>query len=186
MDSYQCNETSAKALWRCSNFSKTKTVSGSISWWNCEAVSGSFSALDVIEPSVSPWSLPIVLVCKKVGSLRLCIDYRKLNEFTILDEFLIPNLTDSLFGLHGTKYFTSLDLVSGYHQIPLEDSRELTTFSTLRNHWQFKSLSFGMCNAPAAFQREIQAILSAFLSNRVIAYIDNILIMTKTFEEHIS
>ena len=144
------------------------------------------NALDIIEPSVSPWSSPIVPVQKKDGSLRLCIDYRKLNKVTIPDKFPIPNLTDSLFGLYGTKFFTSLDLVSGYHQIPLqEDSRELTAFSMPRNHWQFKSLSFGLCNAPATFQREIQAVLSAFPSNKVIAYIDDILIMTKTFEEHL-
>jgi hypothetical protein len=145
------------------------------------------NVLDIIEPSQSPWSSPIVPVRKKDGSIRLCIDYRKLNKVTIPDKHPMPNLLDSVFGLCGTKYFTSLDLVKGYYQIPLsKESREYTAFSTQRNHWQFKRLSFGLRNAPAAFQREIQAVLSAFPSNKVIAYIDDILIMGNTFAEHLT
>ena len=141
---------------------------------------------DIIETSKSPWSSPIVPVQKKDGSTRMCIDYRKLNAQTKSDKFPVPNLLDSIFGLHGTKFFTKLDLVRGYYQIPLdESSKELTAFSTQRNHWQFKRLSFGLCNAPSAFQREIQAVLKAFPSNKVIAYIDDILIMTTSFAEHL-
>lgn len=144
------------------------------------------NSLDIIEPSISPWSSPVVPVRKKDGSIRLCIDYRQLNKVTIPDKFPVPNLSDSLFGLHGTKFFTRLDLVRGYYQIPIdEQSRELTAFSTPRNHWQFKRLSFGLKNAPSAFQREIQAVLSSFPSNKVIAYIDDILIMSSTFQEHL-
>ena len=107
----------------------------------------------------------------------MCIDYRKLNSVTVPDKFPVPNLIDSIFGLKGTKFFTSLDLIRGYYQIPIdEESRHYTAFSTTRNHWQFKRLSFGLKNAPAAFQRQIQAVLSAFPSNKVIAYIDDILI----------
>ena len=124
---------------------------------------------------------------KKDGTLRLCIDYRALNKQTISDKHPIPNLTDSIFGLHGTKFFTRLDLVRGYYQIPLEESsRPYTAFSTSKNHWQFKRLSFGFKNAPAVFQREIQAVLSGFPSNKVIMFIDDILIMSDTFEEHVS
>jgi hypothetical protein len=145
------------------------------------------NALDIIEPSVSPWSAPVVPVRKKDGSIRMCIDYRQLNKVTVSDKFPVPNLSDSLFGLHGTQYFTRLDLVRGYYQIPIdEQSRELTAFSTPRNHWQFKRLSFGLKNAPAAFQREIQAVLSSFPSNRVVAYIDDILIMSNSFQEHLT
>ena len=141
---------------------------------------------DVIEPSQSPWNSPIVPVRKKDGSLRLCIDYRKLNQVTVPDKFPMPNLLDSIYGLRGIKYITSLDLVRAYHQIPLdEDSRPLTAFSTPRGHWQWKRLSFGLTNAPSSFQREIQATLSAFPSNRVIAYLDDILVMSESFEEHI-
>jgi hypothetical protein len=144
------------------------------------------NSLDIIEPSVSPWSSPVVPVRKKDGSVRMCIDYRQLNRVTIPDKFPVPNLSDSIFGLHGTKFFTRLDLVRGYYQLPIdEDSRQYTAFSTQRNHWQFKRLSFGLRNAPSAFQREIQAVLSSFPSNRVIVYIDDILIMGCTFDEHL-
>ena len=145
------------------------------------------NSLDIIEPSSSPWSSPVVPVRKKDGSIRMCIDYRKLNGVTVPDKFPMPNLADSIFGLKGTKYFTCLDLVRGYYQIPMDkDSKPYTAFSTVRNHWQFKRLSFGMRNAPSAFQRQIQAVLSTFPSNKVVAYIDDILIMGSSFEEHLS
>jgi hypothetical protein len=144
------------------------------------------NSLDIIEPSSSPWSSPVLPVRKKDGSIRMCIDYRQLNKVTIPDKFPVPNLTDSVFGLHGTKFFTRLDLVRGYYQIPIDErSRAYTAFSTPRNHWQFKRLSFGLRNALSAFQREIQAVLSTFPSNKVVAYIDDILIMSATFSEHI-
>jgi hypothetical protein len=144
------------------------------------------NSLDIIESSISPWSSPVVPVRKKDGSIRMCIDHRQLNRVTIPDKFPVPNLSDSIFGLHGTQYFTKLDLVRGYYQLPIdEESRQYTAFSTPRNHWQFKRLSFGLRNAPAAFQREIQAVLNTFPSNKVIAYIDDILIMGNSFREHL-
>ena len=145
------------------------------------------NSLDIIEPSISPWSSPVVPVRKKDGSIRMCIDYRKLNKVTVADKFPVPNLSDSIFGLQGTNFFTRLDLVRGYYQLPIDDeSKPYTAFTTNRNHWQFKRLSFGLRNAPSAFQREIQAVLSSFPSNKVIAYIDDILIMSNTFHEHVS
>lgn len=145
------------------------------------------NALDIIEPSMSPWSSPVVPIRKKDGTVRLCIDYRKLNKVTIPDKFPVPNLSDSIFGLHNTKFFTSLDLVRGYYQIPIDkESRECTAFSTPKNHWQFKRLSFGLRNAPSAFQRQIQSVLNSFPSNKVIVYIDDILIMGTSFDEHLS
>ena len=144
-------------------------------------------SLDIIEPSISPWSSPVVPVRKKDGTIRLCIDYRKLNVVTVPDKFPIPNLSDSLFGLYGTKFFTRLDLVRGYYQLPIDKaSRSYTAFSTPRNHWQFKRLSFGLRNAPSAFQREIQAVLSSLPSNKVIAYIDDILVMGNSYDEHLN
>ena len=141
---------------------------------------------DIIEPSMSPWSSPVVPVRKKDGSLRLCVDYRKLNAVTVPDKFPVPNLLDSIFGLKGAKFFSKFDLIRGYYQVPLDNnSKQYTAFSTNRNHWQFKRLSFGLRNAPSAFQREIQAVLRAFPSNKVIAYIDDILILSSSFEEHI-
>ena len=142
--------------------------------------------LDIIEPSCSPWASPIVPIRKKDGSIRLCVDYRKLNSVTKPDRFPMPNLSDLVFGLHGMMFFSTLDLVKGYYQIPLEQaSRELTAFSTPSNHFQFKRLSFGLKNAPAAFQREMQSILRGFPSRNVVIYIDDVLIMTKSFSEHL-
>ena len=143
-------------------------------------------SLDIIEPSISPWSSPVVPVIKPDKSIRLCVDYRKLNKVTIADRFPMVNLADSVFGLHGIKYFTSLDLVRGYYQLPLhEDSKKFTAFSTAYGHWQFKRLSFGLKNAPAVFQREMQRILNEFPKCKVIVYIDDILILGHSFEEHL-
>lgn len=138
--------------------------------------------LNIIEYSRSPWSSPVVPIKKKDGSLRLCIDYRQLNKVTKPDRFPMPNMTDLVFSLHGTMFFSTLDLVKGYYQVPLHpDSSECTAFSTSRNHYQFKRLSFGLRNAPAAFQREMQEVLRDFDSKQVVVYIDDILIMSRTF-----
>ena len=144
------------------------------------------NALDIIEPSMSPWSSPVVPVRKPDGSIRLCIDYRKLNLVTIPDRFPMPNLTDAIYSLHGVTYFTTLDLVRGYYQLPVDpESREYTAFSTCRGHWQFKRMPFGLRNAPAAFQRQMQAVLMEFPHARVIVYIDDILIMETDFQKHL-
>ena len=142
--------------------------------------------LSIIEPSNSPWSSPLVPIKKPDGTVRLCVDYRKLNRVTIADKFPMPNLTDSIYSLHGTKYFTTLDLVRGYYQMEIEpDSREYTAFSTSQGHWQFKRLSFGLKNAPSAFQRLMQEILRKFSRKKVIIYIDDILIMGDNLEDHL-
>ena len=142
---------------------------------------------DVIEPSKSPWSAPVVPVRKKDGTIRLCVDYRLLNQVTKPDRFPMPNVVDVIAGLGGVRYFTSLDLVRGYYQMPIEEeSREYTAFSTPRSHWQFKRLPFGLKNSPAAFQREMQAILKDFPWKKVLVYIDDILLMEKTWEDHIA
>ena len=143
------------------------------------------NSLDVVEPSISPWSSPVVPVRKEDGKIRMCIDYRKLKSVTVPDRFSIPNLHDSVFSLPGNKYFTRLDLVKSYYQIPIDEkSRPYTAFSTPQGHYQFRKLSFGLRNAPSAFQREIQSILSLFPSCKVIIYIDDILILGDTFENH--
>lgn len=142
--------------------------------------------LDIIESSTSPWSSPVVPIRKKDNTIRLCIDYRRLNDVMKPDKHPLPNLSDAVFGLSGVRFFTTLDLVRGYYQLPLdEESRELTAFSTARAHWQFKRLSFGLKNAPAGFQREMQHILSSFSWRKVIVYIDDVLIMSETFVEHL-
>ena len=148
----------------------------------CEELVG----LNILDYSKSPWSSPVVPVKKKDGSIRLCIDYRELNRVTKADRFPIPNMNELVFGLYGMRYFTTLDLVKGYYQVPLDpDSAELTAFSTTRNHYQFNRLSFGLRNAPAAFQREMQEVLRDFDNRQVLVYIDDILIMGKSYEEHL-
>ena len=144
------------------------------------------NALDIIEPSSSPWSSPVVPVRKPDNSIRLCVDYRKLNKVTIQDRFPMPNLSDAVYSLHGVKYFTSLDLVKGYYQLKMApEDKEYTAFSTAHGHWQFKRLPFGLCNAPASFQRQMQEILRDFPRHQVIVYIDDILILSKELRHHL-
>ena len=143
-------------------------------------------SMNVIKYSKSPWSAPIVPVRKPDGSIRMCIDYRQLNKVTKTDRFPIPNISDLVFGLHGMQYFSSLDLMKGYYQVKLHpDSTECTAFSTAQNHYEFLRLPFGLKNAPGAFQREMQVVLKSFDRNQVMVYIDDILIMAPTFEEHL-
>ena len=139
----------------------------------------------IIEYSKSPWSSSIVPVVKPNGTIRLCIDYRKLNRVTKSDRFPMPNISDLVYNLQGTKYFSSIDLTQGFYQVPLDpESAEYTAFSTSRNHYQFRRLPFGLKNAPTAFQREMQTILRDFEPKGVIIYIDDILIMSNCFEDH--
>ena len=97
------------------------------------------NSFDIIERSISPWSSPVVPVRKKDGTIRMCIDYHQLNSVTSPDKFPVPNLADSIFGLHGTNFFTRLNLMRGYYQLPVDaNSRQYTAFSMPHNHWQFK------------------------------------------------
>lgn len=140
---------------------------------------------DILEHSDSNWSSPVVPVRKTDGTLRLCIDYRKVNQITKGQQFPMPNISNSIYKGHNVQYFTKLDLVRGYYQVPLDEaSREITAFSTTKNHFQFKRLSFGLKNSGIAFQKTMQQVLSPFASHNIIIYIDDILIMSETFYEH--
>ena len=141
---------------------------------------------DIIEKCKSPYSSPIVPVRKGDGTLRICIDYRKINSVTKQEHFPMPNLNDSIYAAHNIKFFTKLDLTKGYYQVPIdEDSRQYTSFSTQHNQYQFKRLSFGLRNSGIQFQRNIQEILANFSSRKVLIYIDDILILSNDFEEHL-
>lgn len=97
----------------------------------------------------------------------------------------MPNLSDSIYSAHNTKFFTKLDLIKGYYQVPLdEESKQFTAFITPHGHFQFNTLSFGLKNSGIAFQKMMQQVLEDFCFKNVIVYIDDILIMSKTFEEH--
>ena len=119
---------------------------------------------DIIEPSYSPWSSPVLLVTKKDGSIRFCIDYRKLNTVTRKDAYPLPSVCDSLEALSGSKWLSTLDMASGFCQCELAESdKPKTAFSTHKGLFQFKVLPFGLCNAPFCFERLMKMVLRGML-----------------------
>lgn len=139
----------------------------------------------VITPSKSPWASPIVLVKKADSSVRFCIDYRKLNELTIKDSYPLPRIDDSLDTLRGSKWFSVIDMQSGYWQVEVDPAdREKTAFVTSSGLYEFKSMPFGLCNAGASFQRLLESVLSSCQWRTCLIYIDDIIIFSETFEEH--
>ncbi|CAF1532708.1 unnamed protein product, partial [Rotaria sordida] len=140
-----------------------------------------------IEESTSPWSSPIVLVKKKDKTMRFCIDYRRLNAITIKDAFSLPRIDEIFDQLSDATYYTKFDFKSGYFQVPLsKEDRPKTAFSTRDNHYQFTVLPQGITNGPATFQRVINHILGPARWKYALAYIDDVIIYSKTFEEHLS
>ena len=139
--------------------------------------------LGVVEPSSSPYASPVVIVKKKDGSNRFCCDYRKLNQVTVTDAEPLPDQEEIFAKLAGDQYFTKIDLSKGYWQVPLTDTaKELTAFVTSDGLFQFKTMPFGLVNAPATFSRIMRDLLRGV--DNVDNFIDDILIHTATFEEH--
>ena len=141
----------------------------------------------VIEPSHSAWSSPIVLVKKKDGRHRFCIDFRRVNEVTEPDAYPLPQIPATIDKLRGVQYLTTLDLKNGYWQVPLSKaSRPITAFTVPgRGLMQFRVMPFGLHSAPATFQRLLDAVLGPELEPQVFVYLDDIIIASRTFEEHI-
>lgn len=141
-----------------------------------------------IQPSQSPWSFPLVLVRKKDGTLRLCIDYRKLNERTIRDAYALPRLDETMDALLGAKYFSKLDLRSGYYQIPMaKEHRERTAFSAgPLGFYEWNSMPMGTVNATATFQRLMTRCLGDLHLRQCVVFLDDILVYSATFEEHLT
>lgn len=139
---------------------------------------------DIVQESNSNYASPILLVKKKNGELRLCVDYRALNSKTVKDKYPLPLIDDQLSNLSGNKFFITLDLASGYYQIPMGDqSRHLTAFVTPDGHYEFKRMPFGLANAPSVFQRLMNGLLGSRRFSSALAYMDDLLIPSATIEE---
>ncbi|KAJ3524491.1 hypothetical protein NM688_g8550 [Phlebia brevispora] len=143
-------------------------------------------AQGVIEPSQSPWSAPIVIVYRN-GKARFCVDYRKLNAHTIPDEFPIPRQSEILSALSGSQVLSSLDALSGFTQIEIaSEDVEKTAFRTHKGLFQFRRMPFGLRNGPSIFRRVMQGILAPYLWLFCLVYIDDIVVYSKSYEEHIN
>ncbi|KAL5509263.1 hypothetical protein EMCRGX_G004601 [Ephydatia muelleri] len=127
-----------------------------------------------------PWASPVVIATKKDGSLCFCVDYRKLNSITRKDAYPLPRIDDSLDALNGSKWFSTLDLICGYWQVEMdENDRQKTAFCTQEGLFEFKVMPFGLCNAPATFQRLMNLVLSGIQWKSCLVYIDDIVIVGK-------
>lgn len=140
----------------------------------------------MIRPSSSPYSAPVLFVKKKDGSLRLCVDYRMLNNITIKNRYPLPFIEEMLNKVEDARVFSKLDLRSGYHQIRIRPQDiEKTAFSTSTGHWEFLVMPFGLTNAPATFQNFMNDIFRPYIDKFVNVYLDDILVFSKTKEEHV-
>jgi hypothetical protein len=142
-------------------------------------------ALGVIRPSESPWASQVVIVDKPGGDMRLCVDYRLLNEQTIPDAYPLPRIDDLLHELNGSKYYTSLDLTSGFWQVEMDpDDAAKTAFRALGELYEFTVMPFGLENAPATFQRLMNKVLKP-VRHCAGVYIDDVLVRSPTWEQHL-
>ncbi|GBG87012.1 hypothetical protein CBR_g44465 [Chara braunii] len=141
-----------------------------------------------IRPSVSPYGSPVLFVPKKKeGTLRMCIDCRGLNAITVKNREPLPRIDDLLDRVQGCRYFSKIDLKSGYHQIAIwPEDQHKTAFQTRYCLYEFVVMPFGLCNAPGTFQRAMNRIFQDYLDKFVIVYLDDILIFSKTVEEHVA
>jgi len=144
----------------------------------------------IIRTSVSQWNAPLLVVSKKADAsgkpkLRVVVDFRKLNNISIGDSFPLPNITEILDQLGSAKYFITLDLASGYHQIPMvEPDKGKTAFSTPYGHYEFNRMPFGLKNAPATFQRLMNSVLTGMQRLKRLVYLDDIVIYRTSLEDH--
>jgi Reverse transcriptase (RNA-dependent DNA polymerase). len=141
----------------------------------------------VIERSQSAWSTPVVMVSRPNGAYRFCLDIRKINAVTRRDAYPLPQIHDILDRLRSARYISTIDLRSAYHQIPLEESsKEITAFTVPgRGLFHFKRMPFGLTNAPATFQRLLDRLIGSEMEPNVFAYLDDIIVVTETFADHL-
>ena len=139
----------------------------------------------VIEPATSEWASPVVLVPKTDGTLRFCVDYRKLNTLTVKDTYPLPRIEECLDSLGDAVIFSTLDCNSGYWQIPVAKAdQDKTTFTCHEGCYRFKRMPFGLCNAPATFQRMLDILLAGLRWRSCLVYLDDIIVFSKSVDEH--
>ena len=144
------------------------------------------SEADLITEFNGPWCANVVIVTKKDGSPRFCIDFRKLNELTKKDAYPLPSIEVCLDALAGSRYFSTFDLRSGYHQIPMDDdSIEKTAFVTREGTFAFKVMPFGLCNAGATFQRLMDLLMAGITYKICLVYLDDIIVFSRNLEQHL-
>lgn len=140
----------------------------------------------IIKESSSPYASPIVLVKKKDGTLRMCVDYRQLNAKTRKDAFPLPRIEESLDALGGARWFSTLDLVSGYNQVPVSEADQpKTAFCTPFGLFEWTRMPFGLCNAPSTFQRLMQRLFGDQQCKSLLLYLDDIVVFSSTFQQHL-
>jgi len=139
---------------------------------------------NVIRPSSSPFASPMLLLNKKNGTDRLCVDYRELNSNTISDKYLLPLISDQIGRLSGAKFFTCIDMASGFHQIPIRpNSIERTAFVTPDGQYEFVTTPFGLKNAPSVFQRAMNCALGDPVHSYVVVYMDEVMVVAGIKDE---
>lgn len=140
---------------------------------------------DIIRESESPFASPIVVVKKKNGAIRLCIDYRKLNSQTIKDAYALPNIEETFAALTGSKWFSVMDLKSGYYQVEVdEEDKHKTAFVTPMGFWEFNRMPQGVTNAPSTFQRVMEKCMGSLNLKEVLVFLDDLIVFSDTLEEH--
>jgi len=141
---------------------------------------------NIIRESSSPWAAPIVVVKKKNGEFRMCIDYRRLNSLTVRPIYNIPDSSGIFYHISDSTFFSTIDVSSAYHQCPIKESdKHLTAFTTRNGQFEFNRMPFGLCGAPFTFQRLMTSVLRDQNWLTCLIYLDDIVVFSRTFEEHV-